>query len=53
MARKQYSAKFKVVLEALSEEKTPWQIAKQYGIHANYVALWKKACLERERSLWR
>ncbi len=49
MARKRYSAKlkFQVVLEALSGEKTPGQIAKQYGIHANSVGLWKKQFLER------
>jgi transposase-like protein len=44
MARKQYSPrlKFQVVLEALTGEKTPAQIAKQYGIHPNSVGLWKK-----------
>ena len=54
MARKRYSAKFKfqVVLEALSGEKTPGQIAKQYGIHPNSVALWKRAFLERGPELF-
>ena len=44
MARKRYSPKlkFQVVLEALTGEKTPGQIAKQYGIHPNSVGLWKK-----------
>jgi transposase-like protein len=48
MARKKYSPKFKfrVVLEALSGEKTTSQIAKQYGIHPNSVELWKKSFLE-------
>ena len=35
-----------MVLEALTGEKTPGQIAKQYGIHANSVGLWKKQFLE-------
>jgi transposase-like protein len=49
MARKRYSPKlkFQVVLEALTGEKTPGQIAKQYGIHPNSVGLWKKQFLER------
>lgn len=49
MARKRYSPKlkFQVVLEALTGEKTPGQIAKQYGIHPNSVGLWKKQLMER------
>lgn len=49
MARKRYSPKlkFQVVLEALTGEKTPGQIAKQYGIHPNSVGLWKKQFLAR------
>ena len=49
MARKRYSPKlkFQVVLEALTGEKTPGQIAKQYGIHPKSVGLWKKQFLER------
>jgi transposase len=49
VARKRYSPKlkFQVVLEALTGEKTPGQIAKQYGIHPNSVSLWKKQFLER------
>ena len=49
MARKRYSPKlkFQVVLEALTGEKTPGQIAKQYGIHPNSVGLWKKQFLVR------
>ena len=47
--RRQYSAKlkFQVVLEALTGEKTPGQIAKAYGVHPNSVGLWKKQFLER------
>ena len=54
MARKRYSPKlkFQVVLEALTEEKTPGQIAKQYGIHPNSVGLWKKQFLERGAELF-
>ena len=49
MSRRSYSPKlkFQVVLEALREEKTPAQIAKAYGVHANTVGLWKKAFLDR------
>ena len=54
MARKRYSAKFKfqVVLEALSGEKTPGQIAKLYGIHPNSVGLWKRQFLEKGPELF-
>ena len=54
LARKRYSPKlkFQVVLEALAGEKTPGQIAKQYGIHPNSVALWKRAFLERGPELF-
>ncbi len=47
--RRAYSPKlkFQVVLEALSGERTPGQIAKAYGVHANSIGLWKKAFLER------
>ena len=49
MRMKQSSPKIKlqVVLEDLSGERTPGQIAKQNGIHANSVGLWKKEFLER------
>ena len=54
MARKRYSPKlkFQVVLEVLTGEKTPGQIAKQYGIHPNSVGLWKKQFLERGAELF-
>jgi transposase-like protein len=54
VARKRYSSKlkFQVVLEALTGEKTPGQIAKQYGIHPNSVGLWKKQFLERGAELF-
>ena len=49
MAKKQISAKlkFQVVLEMLSGEKSPGQIAKLYGVHPNSVGVWKKQFLER------
>ena len=52
--RRRYSPKlkFQVVLEALTGEKTPGQIAKAYGIHPNTVGLWKKAFLERGPELF-
>jgi transposase-like protein len=48
-ATRRYSAKlkFQVVLEALRGEKTPGQIAKAYGVHANSVGIWKQQLLER------
>lgn len=54
MARKRYSPKFKfrVVLEALAGEKTPGQIAKEYGVHPNSVAHWKKQFLEKGPELF-
>ncbi len=52
--RGQYPAKlrFQVVLEALKGEKTPAQIAKAYGVHANSVGLWKKTLLEHGPELF-
>lgn len=38
--------KFQVVLEALSGERTPGQIARAYDVHPNTVGLWKKRFLE-------
>jgi transposase-like protein len=48
-ATRRYTAKlkFQVALEAVRGEKTPGQIAKAYGIHANTVGLWKQMLLER------
>src|SRR5687768_14852194 len=44
--------KFQAVLELLSGEKTPAQIARTYGIHPNSLGLWKKAFLERGPELF-
>jgi transposase len=54
MARKRYSPKlkFQVVLEALTGERTPGQIAKQYGVHPNSVGLWKRTFLEKGPELF-
>lgn len=48
-AARRYTAKlkFQVVLEALKGEKSPGQIAKAYGVHANSVGIWKHWFLER------
>lgn len=46
---KRYSAKskFQVVTELLTGDKTPGQVAKVYGVHANTVDAWKKAFFEK------
>ena len=53
-ATRRYSAKlkFQVVLEALRGEKSPAQIAKAYGVHANSIGIWKQQLLERGPSLF-
>lgn len=49
MGRKRYSPKlkFQVVLEVLTGEKTPGQVAKAYGVHANTVLNWKQQFLDK------
>lgn len=49
MVRRRYSPKLKaqVVLEVLTGEKTPGQVARAYGVHPNSVELWKRRFLER------
>ena len=46
---KRYSAKFKfqVVMEVLTGNKNPGQVAKVYGVHPNTVNVWKKTFLEK------
>lgn len=51
-ARYSPKLKFQVVLEALTGDKTPGQIAKAYRVHPNSVGLWKKAFLERGPELF-
>jgi len=52
--KRRYTAKlkFQVVLEALNGEKTPGQIAKAYGVHANSIGIWKKHFLEHGAELF-
>ena len=51
---RRYTAKlkFQVVLEALKGEKSPGQIAKAYGVHANSVGIWKHWFLERGAAMF-
>jgi transposase-like protein len=44
--------KFQVVLESLTGDRSPGQIAKTYGVHPNSVGLWKKVFLERGPELF-
>ena len=39
--------KFQAVLEVLTVNKTPGQVAKAYGVHAHSVGLWRKTLLEK------
>ena len=47
--RRRYSPKlkFQIVLEVLTGGKTPGQIAKAYGVHANTVGIWRRQLLEK------
>ena len=47
--RRRYSPKlkFQVVLEVLTGDKTPGQVAKAYGVHPNTVGIWKRQLLEK------
>ena len=51
---RRYTAKlkFQVVIEALKGEKSPGQIAKAYGVHANSVGIWRHWFLERGPALF-
>ncbi len=44
--------KFQVALEAIRGDRSPGQIAKAYGVHANSVGIWKQVVLERGASLF-
>ncbi len=46
--RKRYSAqmKAKVALEAIKGQKTPNEIAAEYGVHPSQIARWKKQVLD-------
>ena len=47
--RRRYSPKlkFQIVLEVLTGDKTPGQVAKAYGVHANTVGIWRRQLLEK------
>lgn len=53
-ATRRYSArlKFQVVLEALRGEKSPGQIARAYGVHANSIGIWKQKLIDKGPSLF-
>lgn len=48
ISRKKFSAEFKakVAIEALKEQKTVAELAKQYDIHPTQIQTWKKHFLE-------
>ena len=50
--RKNHSADFKarVALEAIREELTLSELAKNYGVHANQISTWKRAALDNMSS---
>jgi len=47
--KRRYTAKlkFQAVLESLTGEKTPGQIAKACAVHPNSIGIWKMQLLER------
>ena len=46
---KRYSARFKfqVVVELLTGDKSPAQVAKVYGVHPNTVSTWRQVFFEK------
>ncbi|MBU2447577.1 MAG: transposase [Bacteroidetes bacterium] len=46
---KSYSPKlkFQIVMELIQGEKTPGQVAKEYGVHPNSASAWKRTFLEK------
>lgn len=51
---KRYSpkVKFQVVLEVLTGDKSPGQVAKTYGVHPNTISYWKQTVLEKGPELF-
>ncbi len=52
--RRKFSAAFKakVVLEAIKERYTLSELAQQYELHPNQIALWKKEFLENAEKVF-
>ena len=52
--RKRYEAAFKarVAIEAIKEEKTIQQIAKEYEIHPTQVSEWKQTLIDKGADLY-
>ena len=52
--RRKFSAAFKtkVVLEAIKERYTLSELAQQYDLHPNQIALWKKEFLEHAEKVF-
>ncbi len=52
--RRKFSAAFKakVVLEAIKERYTLSELAQQYELHPNQIALWKKEFLENAKKVF-
>lgn len=44
--------KFQIVLDLLQNDKSPGQVAKAYGVHANSVAGWKETVLSKGPELF-
>ena len=53
-ARRKFSASFKtkVVLDAIKERSTLSELAQQYDLHPNQIALWKKEFLEHSEQVF-
>lgn len=54
MSRKKYTSKFKfkVVLEALKEQKTLGELAQKYSLHPQQISTWKRQFLDHGESVF-